>query len=272
MIITGLNNTFDLQAENQSGQSSATLQTTSQQASSGSGVNSATGASESTSIATEADAIESTAIESLMINPALKNMLQVADGALSQITTLLNNAVTLATEASTGAMNSSQTAAANEEYQKILSEITSIGYTTTYNQESVFSMSPATDEIGAIAATSDNLGGTALTNAASATSALAELNKAVSDVAGAAGPAGTWIASYLHSSFYDASLENSESAADAAEAADYTNATAAQAGEAQSQIDIASLAQSNKVKKEEIDQSQSTTAQLQSSTSAAVSQ
>src|SRR5208283_120441 len=65
-------------------------------------------------------------------------LLQVADGALSQVTTLLNRAVTLATEASNGTLNSTQDAAANQEYQSILSEVNNIGTTTTYNQEQVF--------------------------------------------------------------------------------------------------------------------------------------
>jgi flagellin len=64
--------------------------------------------------------------------------LQVADGALSQVTSLLNRAVTLATEASNGTLNTTQDAAANQEYQSILSEISNIGSTTTYNQEAVF--------------------------------------------------------------------------------------------------------------------------------------
>ena len=62
----------------------------------------------------------------------------MADGALSQVTNLLNRAVTLATEASNGTLNSSQEAAANQEYQSILSEINNIGSTTTYNQQKVF--------------------------------------------------------------------------------------------------------------------------------------
>ena len=66
-------------------------------------------------------------------------LLQVADGALSQVTALLNRAITLATEASNGTLNSSQAAAANQEYQSILSEINNIGSTTTYNQVQVFS-------------------------------------------------------------------------------------------------------------------------------------
>jgi flagellin len=65
-------------------------------------------------------------------------LLQVADGALSQVTSLLNRAVTLATEASNGTLNTSQTDAANQEYQSILSEISNIGSTTTYNGNAVF--------------------------------------------------------------------------------------------------------------------------------------
>jgi len=65
-------------------------------------------------------------------------LLDVADGALSQVTSLLDRAITLATEASNGTMNSSQEQAANQEYTSILSEINNIGSTTTYNQEQVF--------------------------------------------------------------------------------------------------------------------------------------
>ncbi len=69
--------------------------------------------------------------------------MKVADGALSQVTNLLNRAVTLATEASNGTLNSSQDAAANSEYQSILSEINNIGTTTTYNNQTVFGAASA---------------------------------------------------------------------------------------------------------------------------------
>jgi flagellin len=65
-------------------------------------------------------------------------LLQVADGALSQVTNLLTRAITLATEASNGTLNSAQDNAANQEYQTILAEISNIGSTTTYNQQQVF--------------------------------------------------------------------------------------------------------------------------------------
>jgi flagellin len=54
------------------------------------------------------------------------------------VNSLLTSAVTLATEASNGTLNSSQDAAAQQEYQSILSEINNIGSTTTYNSQAVF--------------------------------------------------------------------------------------------------------------------------------------
>src|SRR5580692_4052100 len=57
-------------------------------------------------------------------------MLQTADGALSQVTTLLNRAVTLATEAANGGLSTgtnSQSAALDTEFPSILSEINQIG-------------------------------------------------------------------------------------------------------------------------------------------------
>jgi flagellin len=65
------------------------------------------------------------------------------------VNSLLNSAVTLATEASNGTLNSTQDAAANQEYQSILSEINNIGSTTTYNSTAVFG-STATSQTTAI--------------------------------------------------------------------------------------------------------------------------
>ena len=63
----------------------------------------------------------------------------MADGALSQVTSLLNTAVTIATEAATGTVSSAQRDSLNSEYKQILDEINQIGTTTTYNGTSVFS-------------------------------------------------------------------------------------------------------------------------------------
>ena len=65
--------------------------------------------------------------------------LQVADGALSQVTTLLNRAVTLATESANGTVNDgSQRQALDAEFQSIKAEIDRIGTNTTYNGSAIF--------------------------------------------------------------------------------------------------------------------------------------
>jgi flagellin len=73
-------------------------------------------------------------------------MLQVADGALAQVTTLLNRAVTLATESANGTLNGdngTQRDALDAEYTQIKSEIDSIGANTTFNGTQIFSSSNA---------------------------------------------------------------------------------------------------------------------------------
>ena len=64
---------------------------------------------------------------------------QTADGALSQVTSLLNRAVTLATEAANGGLTTAQSTAADTEYQSILTEIGNIGSQTNFNGTAVFS-------------------------------------------------------------------------------------------------------------------------------------
>jgi flagellin len=73
--------------------------------------------------------------------------LQVADGALSQVTSLLTSAITLATEAGGGTLSASQMGAANQEYQDILTQIGTIGGTTEYNGITVFSGDQTTSQL-----------------------------------------------------------------------------------------------------------------------------
>jgi len=138
MALGVLNNLSAIYAENNLNNTNNSLQTVLQQLSSGSRINSgaddAAGLSLVNGLAANSAALtqsETNATEGV-------GLLQVADGALSQVTNLLDRAVTLATEASNGTLNSTQEAAANQEYQSILAEITNIGSTTTYNQEQVF--------------------------------------------------------------------------------------------------------------------------------------
>ena len=112
--------------------------TTLQQLSTGSKINSGADDAAGLSLVDGLEANQSALTQSETNATEGVGLLQVADGALSQVTTLLNRAVALATEASNGTLNSTQDTAANQEYQSILSEINNIGSTTTYNQEQVF--------------------------------------------------------------------------------------------------------------------------------------
>ncbi len=133
-----LNNLSALAAENNLNNTQASLQNVLQQLSSGSQINSGSDNAAGLSIINGLQA-NSTALTQSATNASEGvGMLQVADGALSQVTNLLNRAVTLATETANGTLNSSQSAAANQEYQSILSEINTIGQTTTYNSSQVF--------------------------------------------------------------------------------------------------------------------------------------
>ena len=138
MALGVLNNLSAIYAENNLNNTNNSLQTVLQQLSSGSKINSgaddAAGLSLVNGLAANSAALtqsETNATEGV-------GLLQVADGALSQVTSLLNRAITLSTEASNGTLNSTQESAANQEYQSILAEITNIGSTTTYNQQTVF--------------------------------------------------------------------------------------------------------------------------------------
>jgi len=139
MSLGVLNNLNALYAENNLNNTSYDLSKTLQQLSSGSRINS--GADDAAGLSlVNGLAANATALTQSSTNATEGvGLLQVADGALSQVTNLLNRAVTLATESSNGTLNSSQLAAANQEYQSILSEINNIGSTTTYNQNQVFS-------------------------------------------------------------------------------------------------------------------------------------
>jgi flagellin len=192
-------------------------------------------------------------------------LLQTADGALSQVNNLLNRAVTLATEAGNGTLNSSQDAAANQEYQSILAEINNIGAATTYNGNAVFGAaggvsiytsdgtttgtstdtltiaaltsakvgdsggtiaSGAGNTITYTAGTSVDLSATKLDTSANAQAALTAIGTAISAVAGQRGYLGSQI-NTLNSmaSVETTQSENLASASNSIMATDYTKAT-----------------------------------------------
>lgn len=140
MAISILNNIPSLAAQNQLSITQANLQKTLYALSSGSRINS--GADDAAGLAI-ADGLHAN-ITALTQSARNANdgvgKLQVADGALSQVTTLLNRAVTLATESSTGTLDSAgnQRAALNAEFTAIKAEIDRIGTNTTYNGAAIF--------------------------------------------------------------------------------------------------------------------------------------
>jgi flagellin len=141
MSLGVLNNISAMYAENNLNNTTNSLNTVLQQLSSGSKINSGADDAAGLSLVNGLQANSQALAQSQTNSQEGVGLLQVADGALSQVTSLLNRAVTLATEASNGTLNSSQDAAANQEYQSILSEVSNIGSTTTYNGTAVFGKS-----------------------------------------------------------------------------------------------------------------------------------
>jgi flagellin len=138
MSLGVLNNLSATYAENNLNNTSNSLNTVLQQLSSGSKINSGADDAAGLSLVNGLQANQQALNQSTTNASEGVGLLQVADGALSQVTSLLNRAVTLATEASNGTLNTAQDTAANQEYQSILSEISNIGSTTTYNDTTVF--------------------------------------------------------------------------------------------------------------------------------------
>lgn len=205
MALSILNNIPSLAAQNQLAITGSALQRTLFRLSSGSRINS--GADDAAGLAI-ADGLRAN-ITALTQSARNANdgvgSLQVADGSLAQVTTLLNRAVTLATESSTGTVSDTQRGALDAEFQAILAEIDRIGSNTTFNGTAVFSANATdiylTDSTatgsGTISATTGALGsndvgdGTTtldisadnLTSAANAQAALTDINQAIANIA-----------------------------------------------------------------------------------------
>jgi flagellin len=138
-----LNNISAVYAENNLNQTQASLQNVLTQLSSGSRINSGADDPAGLSIANGLAANAAALTQSSSNASEGAGFLQVADGALSQVTSLLTSAVSLATEAGGGTLSGSQLNAADQEYQDILTQIGTIGQTTEYNGIKVFTASQA---------------------------------------------------------------------------------------------------------------------------------
>lgn len=177
MPIGILNNINSLAAENELTLTSTALSHTLQQLSSGSRINSGADDPAGLSIANGLQANISALTQSVSNANNGVGQLQLADGALAQVTNLLNTAVTLATESATGTVSNSQRTAIQAQYASILAEINRIGTATTYNGQAVFQSGTAPNLNAAVtpAATAVNandvltVGGTTSVTAGGAT-------------------------------------------------------------------------------------------------------
>jgi flagellin len=138
MALSVLNNIASLAAQNQLTITNGNLQKALFQLSSGSRIN--TGADDAAGLAI-ADRLHAN-ITALTQSARNANdgvgELQVADGSLAAVTTLLNRAVTIATEAATGTVSDPQRVALNDEFTAIKAEIDRVGSKTNYNGGQVF--------------------------------------------------------------------------------------------------------------------------------------
>jgi flagellin len=137
-MISVLNNVSSLVAENALSATETHLQDTLQQLSTGLRINSGADDPAGLSIADGLGANISALTQSSQNASNGVGLLQTADGALSQINTLLNQATTIATEAANGGLSTAQSTALNTEFTSILSEINQIGSTTNFNGTNVF--------------------------------------------------------------------------------------------------------------------------------------
>jgi flagellin len=280
-ILTNVAATY---AENNLNQTQGSLQTTLQQLSSGSRINSGADDAAGLSVSDGLKANEAALNQSAQNAQNGVGLLQTADGALSQVTNLLNRAVTLATEASNGGLTTAQSTAADTEFQSIVTEIGNIGSNTNFNSTNVFSATAtnfvvsdgtasgtttiaattgalstisvgvtATDAAGVITtAAGVDLSTQNLSSAASATTALGKITTAIGDVSSQRGNIGANI-NQLNAAANVASSQsvNLSSAQSSIASTNYGQATSDLAKfQVLSQTGISALAQANSVQQE----------------------
>ncbi len=159
MSLSILNNTAALEAENQLNITTNAANASLQQLSSGSRINSGSDDAAGLAISDGLNANVAALNQSTQNVTDAVGQLQTADGALSQITSLLNRAVTLATEASNSTVSSNQDTAVDSEYQALLTEINNISTTTNFNGQSIFGATAAATGTTAVVFTSDGTSG-----------------------------------------------------------------------------------------------------------------
>ena len=278
MSLGVLNNISAIYAQNNLNTTQNNLSKTLQQLSSGSRINSGADDAAGLAVADGLAANETALAQSSQNASDATGLLQTADGALSQTTSLLNRAVTLATEAANGTLSSAQVSSANQEYQNILTQIGNIGSTTNYNGTSVFTgsarnffvsdgttagSSTYSDTVGTLSASSvgTTSGGAgvdftaasvATLSASTATNVLTALTNAIGDVAYQRGTLGADINQLASASSVASSEDTNLTAAeDNIRATDYGQAASNLSKyQVLSQTGISALAQANSVQQE----------------------
>ena len=277
MALGILTNVAATYAENNLNKTQGSLQTVLQQLSSGSRINSGADDAAGLSVADGLAANEAALTQSAQNAQNGVGLLQTADGALSQVTNLLNRAVTLATEAANGGLTTAQQTAADTEFQSIVTEIGNIGSSTNFNSTAVFSSTATSFVVSdgtsggttTISATTGALtnasvgtasGGGAgqslsadlLTSQAAAKTALTDITTAIADVANQRGAIGASINQLSAASSVASSEEvNLSSAESNIRSTNYGQATSNLAKyQVLSQTGISALAQANSVQQE----------------------
>ena len=280
-ILTNVAATY---AENNLNQTQNSLSKVLQQLSSGSRINSGADDAAGLSIADGLTANQAALTQSAQNAQNGVGLLQTADGALSQVTNLLDRATTLATEAANGGLTAAQSTAADTEFQSIITEIGNIGTSTNFNSTNVFSATPtnfvvsdgtvggtttiaatvgaltsasvgvtATDVAGVITtAAGEDLSTQNLTSQASAKTALTAVTTAISDVSAQRGSIGA-DTNQLNAAANVASSEevNLSSAQSSILSTNYGQATSDLAKyQVLSQTGISALAQANSTQQE----------------------
>lgn len=135
------------------------------------------------------------------------SMLQVADGALDQMSKLLTRAITLAQQAQTGTIGDNQRTAINNEYTQIKSEVDRIAAATKFAGTSVFSTTSVGIAVGDTSTTGTNatisftistitssalVGSGNLSTATSAATEIGKLTQAISSIASRRGTLGAY--------------------------------------------------------------------------------
>ncbi len=203
--LTILNNIPALEAENELTATTAAENSSLQQLATGSRINSGSDDAAGLAISDGLNANVAALNQSSLNTTNAVGALQTADGAMSEVTALLNRSVTLATEASSSNLSTSQSAAMDTEYQALLTQISNISSKTAFNGTALFgsTVSAFTGDgtnnvsisasVTAVDSTTLGLNATSLTSSTNAQAALTAITTAINTVSADRGSVGATV-------------------------------------------------------------------------------